>query len=557
MKRTGLEYVDPIQQGIKTFATLKEIDRQDMAEERAGRAESRANEELTLRKDEASRQAASHGIKIEADQLALGEQKKALAQKAMQEKLAPLLARVEQYKASNNGSLKGFKDTLAPEEVTVIGEAYGHNPTFSNTSIEQLPMQTAALDVIHSGAAKFATQFQGKQAAIDGKDQPDILEAFNLALGQEINKGGAEGGNGVKRAQTIYLNGDGTFSLDLAVDTPDKSYVAPLTDIRGPEGQNVRKIPLALTSQYARANATHGKLALMALERDPEGFFTGLSAAAGDKAPIEALRKQNESIATLRATHKLDREEKDALNAKVKEEADKVAPQVSAIIGNKKLSAEEKKAQLVPLLAGLSPEAVDRLSKTNSTLTSLVPKKAMQHVTTGSGVFAFDPETGQRGARIGDAPKTGGAAGGDDSLNKAEKAKLQELDHKYNRASIAVTANQGRLKDVIDLKEKTALQAAINADLQLMQNIENERATFWQQKGMGTEKPKASPAAAGLSGGFQLPDGRIDKRKATGAEGVYDATGLPADAVPAGFTKDGRPAFKLPNGKLVAATITK
>lgn len=511
MRRTGLEYVDPIQQGIKTFATLKEIDRADAAEERAGRAETRANQELTMRQDEAGRQAATHGVNLETANLALGEKKQEVADKAAIKASAPVLAKFYTHIASK-GNPKDF--VLTPEEQELLKGSKVENATIANTETHKLPAQIAALESVAEGAKKL--YLSGATGEIDATTQPELLEAFNLAYGPEINKGTAAGGvAGIKRAQTIYLNGDGTFSLDLAVDGPDGSYIAPLTDVRGPEGTNVRKIPMLAFAEGSKANATHGKLYAKSLQgEEAEMFLLGARASMGDTAALDALRKRAELIDTKQAEADFTRGEKAKTDKEVKAEADKVAPLVSAIVSNKKLSADEKKAQLAPILAGVSPDVAKRLHDTNSTLSSLVPAEKWSHVTTAEGVYMVN-EKGEKGKRIGSAPKTAGAAGGDDSLNKAEKAKLLELDHKYNRASIAVTANQGRLKDVFQPEEKKAIQAAINADLQLMQDIETERTTFWQKKGMGTEKPKATPATAGLSGGFRLPDDRRRKGETT------------------------------------------
>lgn len=568
--RDGIDFVDPIQQGIKTFATLKEIDRADAANARADRADVRAEKEFATNQAAAGIRMDADKLRLKSDEFNLLENRKAAVMKEATQKLAYIKAEEAEYRSKNGGLLKGFKPTA--QYATFAGELSKWNPTYFTNDPEKILNTTAGLDVVSDGADRVTANDSILPDKVSFND-PGVMEALNVGLGNEIQKGNSEYGNnaGKSIAQVNYDKAKKTFSFVLNItDANGNSYQAPLTSGRGPDDKElIVEVPANVMSEYAKQNAAFGRSAILASTHQPEAFNQGFSIPGLEAYldPGAADKNLERKEKTLRITALEDA----ANDAKATRDAKETIGQWNLDFKSKPFDETRANEAYDIIIKGDStrPAVTDKATqaKIKETLLGVAKahKKNFQHVTTGGGVYAFDPETGKRGEYIGPAPATHGGGAAVKDLTKAEEVWLQGIDHRMNRASISAQTNQGRLKDTYDPKEKAALQAQIDADLLEMKSLSDERKNFFNKRlKLGAdvptpsdEKPKANPAGGGLSQGIQLADGRVDKRLATGAQGVFDGSQLPAGAVPAGLHKDGRPAFKLPNGKLVVATISR
>ncbi len=162
------------------------------------------------------------------------------------------------------------------------------------------------------------------------------------------------------------------------------------------------------------------------------------------------------------------REEADAQTERVKAEVTAVEPAIKGVADNKSLTPEQKRAALLPILAGLSPEAAKTIQTTHSTMKELFPDPAKNEwgtVETSGGVYAWNKDTGKRGDRIGGLKPTAEGKGSGDGTTAPIKnlREVKTLLAKGDRAgakNLLVQANViPRFADWVD-KEVRTTQAA-------------------------------------------------------------------------------------------------
>jgi len=160
---SGMNYVDPIQQGIKTFGMLKDIDRADSAD-------ARANEQ--------------HAENMKEKQYQQGEREKAAGREELERGLLGVQQRLEQHRASNPA--EAFK--FSPEDIAVLAKAKMFNPTVAKTAPDDLPKQSGSLrEVVNASSMLLRNpDIKGKQLSIS---DPQTMEVFNSAFLNEMQGG--------------------------------------------------------------------------------------------------------------------------------------------------------------------------------------------------------------------------------------------------------------------------------------------------------------------------------------------------------------------------------
>lgn len=357
----GMNYVDPIQQGIKTYGMLKDIDRQDNADQRANEMHA---EQLTEKKFNQA------------------EREKVTGREEVERSILGIQTRIDAHKASN--AVDAFR--FSPEDVAVLAKAKMLNPTVAKTAPDDLAVQAGSLrDVVNASSMLLRSpELKGKRLSIS---DPQILEGFNAAFLSELQGGEHDtkqvAGDADKKAAGIFVDNSvdiPKISVELQVKGRDGngSYAAPLTLGRGSgDDAVVHEIPAPVLAQYAQANADFAEQVYAAYQQDPELFNRALEANGGTVGKeLGRTRRESQSKLDLKKSElKLGDERSAMVNAVTNKEMAVLRPKLEGILADDTLSAKEKRGQISAMVAAASPETQTRLTGARTMATALVPEK--------------------------------------------------------------------------------------------------------------------------------------------------------------------------------------
>lgn len=168
------------------------------------------------------------------------------------------------------------------------------------------------------------------------------------------------------------------------------------------------------------------------------------------EADVAAHLKQTEGEMAIK------RDEKSRTDKSVKAEVDSVAPKLAEIANNSSLSQEQKRAQVAPILAGLSRDAAVIVKETHGVIKDLFPEgkdRKYSMVNTANGVFAVNDNDPKDKTRIGASPTAAGAAG--KAAAKTEAEMMADINASFKDYETLAKAYDKRR---IDNKDDEAVQ---------------------------------------------------------------------------------------------------